>query len=1045
MADYEAHDKTPLGPDPVPRADLLQELSRLEMVGDLHFHAAAYTTALDYYGHVLVPYHLGELPTARALGVLRKALTACLHLGWAGQADQLLDRARYLLLSDRGGIDAMDHAPAAAPELDEVEEFVVDIERARFQVRHAALLMLRGEYQASLEVAKRAFTVLALTDQHLEVANLQLTMGACQQRLGRLEKAEELYLDSLGTYRRVGDETGVASLHNALALVHKAACRWDKSLSLLDRAVELATRNGSPPLLTLLHLNRGIVLIKMSRFAEAQVALDTCLRFCRNLGDRIREPKALLSLGRLDMLTGRLARAEEHILAAQNLAQRERMQRETIIADEYLGDVMLARGDWERALVNYDLGLQRARRLGRANDLEGELLRRQAEARRLGCDLPRSMADAHAAVAVCEECGEQYELGFCHLTLARSYAASEDWDQADAHFRRAIGLFQAQNLLREWCDAVCGYLDARLATADKPVLLHLRRLLLDVQDEAAAAVSDDTLATCLAGLARVQLRLGLCDDALLTVFELERVARGLEDAARLDEVARLRQLVDAGLVGAMGQGESPVRALSGIPGLFQAADTSLTQHLGTILRAACERMQAASGFLALNHDPSASEPLAVVARRGLDGNLCEQLARWFKQRPAERQDPLVFSHLSADDSLMRQVPALAGRADGCLFLPIAMHQRQLGLLFLGLRRDPDASGRIDQASLGFLASYMGFVALFLAEKLQPTPAQSVEREPEDFDNIITCDERMLEMLDLLRKVADSDLTVLLRGETGTGKGLLAYALHRLSPRAGQRFQSINCAAIPENLLESELFGHVKGSFTGADRDKTGLLVEAEGGTVFLDEIGKMSLAMQGKLLHFLDSRVVRPVGATSEQTVDVRIVCASKADIGDLVQADRFLEDLYFRLLDFPLTVPPLRERPADIPLLARHFVQAYGFELCGGVPDFGTGFLDALAGHGWPGNIRELEKCLRRALVLARGEERLRLEHLPRELTPFRSTDDRHEAVPLRETLAAVESREIARAVKACQGNKAAAARLLAVSYPNLLKKIRLYGIAAD
>jgi transcriptional regulator with PAS, ATPase and Fis domain len=304
---------------------------------------------------------------------------------------------------------------------------------------------------------------------------------------------------------------------------------------------------------------------------------------------------------------------------------------------------------------------------------------------------------------------------------------------------------------------------------------------------------------------------------------------------------------------------------------------------------------------------------------------------------------------------------------------------------------------------------------------------------------------MLEMLDLLRKVADSDLTVLLHGETGTGKGLLAYALHRLSPRAGQRFQSINCAAIPETLLESELFGHVKGSFTGADRDKTGLLVEAEGGTVFLDEIGKMSLGMQGKLLHFLDARAVRPVGATSERHVDVRIVCASKTDLSDLVRADRFLEDLYFRLLDFPLVVPPLRERPADIPLLASHFVQVDGLRLCGCVPELGTGVLDALVGHDWPGNIRELEKCLRRALVLARGETRLRLEHLPRELTPLLATSGRGAPASLRETLAAVESREIARALKVCRGNKAAAARQLAISYPSLLKKIRIYGIATD
>ncbi len=1033
MADHGAHDRTPTGPGHLPRAELLQELSRLESVGDLHFHAAAYGTALDYYGRVLSVDHLVELPTAQALGVLRKSVTACLHLGWAGQADQLLDRAWFLLETQGDGDLAEESTP--------IDQLRV-VERARFQVRQAALLMLRGDYQESLDVAKRAFTVLALTDQHVEVANLQLTMGACHQRLGRLDKAEEFYLDSLGTYRRIGDEGGVATLLNALALLHKAACRWDKALGLLDRAVDLANRNGSPPLLSWFHLNRGIVLTKTSRFGEAQVAFDTCLRLCRSLGDKIREPKVLLAMGRLDMLTGRLARAEERVLAAQTLTQQERMQRESIIADEYLGDVMMARGDWQKALVNYERGLSRVRALGRAHDLEGELLRRQAEALRRVGDLAQAMATAHAAVAVCEQCGELYELGFCHLTLGHAYAAAADWDQGDAHFRRAAELFQQQSLPREWCDAVCAYLEARLPTADKPVLLLLRRMLLDVQEQAAPGVNDATLAACLSGLARVQLRLGLCDDALLTVFELERVARGLEDSRRLAEVDSLRHLVEAGLVGGMGEAGTPVRALVGIPGLFVAADNSVTQHLDTVLGAACERVGAACGFLALDGREQDVEALTIVARQGLDGNLANQLSRWYAIRVGGRPDPLLISRLEPAAGVLQQVPALHGRVGGCIFLPIAIGQRRLGLLFLGLPPTDDATGRVDRANLDFLASYMGFLGLLLAEKLPAGNGDPAGAELEGFDNIITCDERMLEMLALLRKVAGSDLTVLLRGETGTGKGLLAYALHCLSTRAENKFQSINCAAIPETLLESELFGHVKGSFTGADRDKPGLLLEAEGGTVFLDEIGKMPLSMQGKLLHFLDSRVIRPVGSNSERRIDVRIVCASKSDLQGLVQADRFLEDLYFRLLDFPLVVPPLRDRPGDIPLLARHFVRVEGPKLAGGVPEIADEVIDALRQHRWPGNIRELEKCLKRALVLAKGEPRLRLEHLPRELTPLRSTPGGSGPLPLRETLAAVEAREIARALQGCAGNKAAAARRLAISYPSLLKKIRQYGL---
>ncbi len=304
---------------------------------------------------------------------------------------------------------------------------------------------------------------------------------------------------------------------------------------------------------------------------------------------------------------------------------------------------------------------------------------------------------------------------------------------------------------------------------------------------------------------------------------------------------------------------------------------------------------------------------------------------------------------------------------------------------------------------------------------------------------------MLDVLGLARKVAPSDLTVLLNGETGTGKGLLAYSIHALSKRADQKFLSINCAAIPESLLESELFGHKRGSFTGAHSDKKGLLAEAEGGTVFLDEIGKMPFGMQGKLLHFMDTRVVRPVGSNIESIVDVRVVCASKSDLHQLAMDGLFLEDLYYRLLDFPLVIPPLRERPDDVELLTRHFVERFSQEMDSEIPVLDRVFVDHLIQHNWPGNVRELEKALRRAIVLSQGEGVLRPEHLPVAIVGTPAAVSSDEVLPLKETLAGIECREIERALRISGGNKSQAARTLKISYPNLLKKIRHYGIIRD
>jgi len=1025
-ARYDEYGNQPAGRRSTRGPADVREWERLEQVGDLHYHAEAYSTALDYYQQILPEPILERLPVRRALGLLRKALNANLNLGRMDQADTLLARAQARL-QDQDELAVEERAG----------------EGAQFMVRQAVLLMQRGEYQKALDLSKRAFAVLALTDLHAEVANLQLTMGGCHQRLGRLDKAEEFYLDSLSTYRRVGDEVGAATLYSNLALLQKARCHWDKALGLMAKAIDLAERHGATQMLAGFHLNHGIILTKVGRFGEAGAVLEKSLRLCRSLGDQIREPKVRLALGRLAFLEGKLTLAEESVLGGKHLAERLRMRRESIIADEYLGDIQLARRDADKALVNYGIGLEKTRALGQAGDLEAELLRRIAEGQRQAGRAEDAIATAHAALAVCEKCSEDYEKGFGHLTLGHAYASLDDRDLADAHFRLACEVFRQQGLVREWCGAVLQFCGARLATAEKPLLLLLRRSLLDAQQDGAASVGDDTFCDCLAGLARVQLRLDLCDDALLTVFELERHVRGLDDPHREAEVAQLRQQVEAGMVGGIEQADTSVQALSAIPGLFSAADDSLKQNLGAVLAACRERVAADSGFLALGRADGRST-WTLAAREGLTENLAGQLLRWYAgaARGDGGAEPLLVSRLGGDDRLSHAVPAVVGQFGSCLFLPIALHGRIFGFLFLG-RGVGHQGPPFDQPALDFLATYMGFLGLFLSDKARmPARPFAPAEENDSFGNIITCHESMLEVLALVRKVAPSDLTVLLRGETGTGKGLLAFAVHGLSRRAGRRFVAINCAAIPETLLESELFGHVKGSFTGADADKKGLLVEAEGGTVFLDEIGKMPLAMQGKLLHFLDTKVVRPVGSAQERNVDVRIVCASKSELRQLMESGRFLEDLYFRLLDFPIVVPPLRDRADDIPLLVDHFVKRFSAELQVVAPEVGSACLDALRQFHWPGNVRELEKCLKRAMVLAQGEAVLRPEHLPRELVPYLVDGGPSGVPPLRETLAAVESREIARCLQQCGGNKSAVARRLQISYPSLLKKIRLYGL---
>jgi Nif-specific regulatory protein len=312
------------------------------------------------------------------------------------------------------------------------------------------------------------------------------------------------------------------------------------------------------------------------------------------------------------------------------------------------------------------------------------------------------------------------------------------------------------------------------------------------------------------------------------------------------------------------------------------------------------------------------------------------------------------------------------------------------------------------------------------------------------EGVIGTSEAMQRTLALVARAQATHATVLLTGETGTGKEVLARAIHKGSARSRGAFVALNCAAFPETLLESELFGHTRGAFTGADRAKEGLFVEAHGGTLFLDEVGETSLPFQVKLLRALQEREVRPIGGNRTQRVDVRVIAATNRELRREVDRGAFRADLYYRLAVFPIRVPPLRERREDVPDLARHFLALHGEREakldCSLAPDA----LDLLATHAWPGNVRELENEMLRALALSDPGERIPAERLSRRLAesvePARElwTEDE----PLRVTLARVESWLLRRSLARHGGRRAEAARALGITREGLHKKLKRLGV---
>jgi len=312
-----------------------------------------------------------------------------------------------------------------------------------------------------------------------------------------------------------------------------------------------------------------------------------------------------------------------------------------------------------------------------------------------------------------------------------------------------------------------------------------------------------------------------------------------------------------------------------------------------------------------------------------------------------------------------------------------------------------------------------------------------------FEEIVGASPPMRELFDLLARAADSEASCFITGESGTGKELVARALHRRSRRAERPFVAVNCAAMPEPLLESELFGHVRGAFTDARADRQGLLLNADGGTLFLDEIGDMAPGLQAKLLRVLQERTVRRVGDNREIPFDVRVMAATNRDIDSAVEEGRFREDLYFRINVIHVSVPPLRSRGADVLLLAEHFLAQFAADHGKSVRSLSHPAAERLLNYDWPGNVRELRNCLERAVALA-SFERILVEDLPEKIRRYQASHvilaghDPAELVPMSE----VERRYITRVLEAVRGNKSEAARILGYDRKTLYRKIERYRI---
>ena len=528
-----------------------------------------------------------------------------------------------------------------------------------------------------------------------------------------------------------------------------------------------------------------------------------------------------------------------------------------------------------------------------------------------------------------------------------------------------------------------------------------------------------------------------------------------------------------------------------------AAETELKPLLERIVDSAVALTEAERGFLLLDEaadgEPAAGAPrttadLRVRLARNFDGTdipvprerlsagICDQVlasGRPLLSLDAGRDERFEAS-VSVEDLRLRSVLCLPIRrgagVEGVLYvdnrlrsgvftedhLDLAEHLAALASVAIGNARLVEAL-RVQGEHLRVQSEQVKRLNAGLGRKVRDQGAElavvrrelSAERGRHDYTEIIGSSSAMRRVFEVLDRVVETDLPVRVSGESGTGKELIARAIHKNGGRSSRPFVSVNCAAVPDSLLSSELFGHVKGAFTGADKSRRGLFQQADGGTLFLDEVGDMSADMQSKLLRVLQEREVRSVGSTAPEKVDVRVIVASHRDLDELVREGTFREDLFYRLNVLTVDLPPLRERAEDIPLLAEALLARAAREAGREVPVLPVEVLGALADHDWPGNVRELENEMRRLAVLSDGV--VRLEQLSERVLASSSTPRGAAPVALdvggdlRAAVASFEARAIAEALEAAAGNKSRAAEALGISRFALQRKMEKYGVELE
>ncbi len=906
-----------------------------------------------------------------------------------------------------------------------------------------------GNYKKALENGLRSARFLADHPLNRRYGKVQLILSKSYVAIGDLRNAEMRARDALSAYRRANDLVGQVDALNSSARIAYIRCEYNASISSLEEAIGMIKDN--PRKLAQVTGNLGMLLVHVGDWARAAENLKKALAINVEHHYEIQQAINLLSLGILALVQRQFVASRRRFEEALDIIERQGLKREKVIALKYAGELAYEKGDTFKAKALLTNAYQSGLLLAPDSALVSQASRRLADVELALDNLDDAMKHAQKALELASQLGEKTEVGLARRVIAQVFAARGDRAEALDHIRQAV------DVLREVQDP---YELARTLLVEANICIKAGeddgRRVRTVYEEASRLFRRQRLDYW---VAETDFKAGMfaCSQGDLSggfrrLNRAEKVFSKLDESSKVRSVHMFLQSLSEQAVALSISQENEFKVFGNLISPAELSDLKSSQ-LDEILEILLKKT---GGARAVIFAPE-SDGEAVFSSLSLTAFQKKKFAENFqallgeeisKSKPTLnldcRRDPFI-------NDLLADIPDVVA---SIMVIPFRMSSGQISFLYLDRLTSDNSLNPFGQRDLNFAVGFSDLIAFKWAEIEKNRLLEDNRRlksqlmEQASFPNIISRNHLMLDLLAQVRQVINSSISISIEGETGTGKDLLARAIHYNSDRRSKRFISVNCAALPETLLESELFGYKRGAFTGADRDKAGLFEEADGGTFFLDEIADMPLSIQAKILRVLEEKEIVRLGDSVPRPVDVRIISATNKDLKDQMAAREFRQDLYYRLSALNFRLPALRERREDIPLLVTHFVEGTG-------KDVDPDVMRLLVGYDWPGNVRELQNEIKRLVLLA-GDRRVisadivsgKLKAVagqnPSAMPSVEADTDVEfsEEYSLYDYLAEHERQFILKALKEKRGVKKHAAAILNIPESTLRLKIKQYDI---